>query len=107
MALDGNLDRCFPFSINSPHCIKFLYYEEFLLDTVLGEPLALMKKLPYFDNLIELYALLVGTFQLGVHDLVCYKFLNAIKVEIDSGQVNYHLRDFPTKEKSIIKATSH
>jgi hypothetical protein len=37
-----------------------------LLNLILGEPLALVKKLSYFDNLIDLYVLMVGSLRLGV-----------------------------------------
>jgi hypothetical protein len=43
-----------------------------LLNLTLGEPLALVKEFPCFDNLIELDVLLVGSLHLGVHDLVYY-----------------------------------
>jgi hypothetical protein len=65
----------------------------FLQDLVLGEPLALVKKLPCFDNLIELYVLLVGALQLGVHDLVHCSLLNAVGVELCRVQVPCPLQD--------------
>jgi hypothetical protein len=47
----------------------------FLLDLVLCEQLALVKKLPCFNNLIELYVLLEIVVHIGGHDpIICILF---------------------------------
>jgi hypothetical protein len=46
-----------------------------LLNLTPGEPLALMKKLPCFDDPIEFDSLLVGVLCLGVHDLIKFTCL--------------------------------
>jgi hypothetical protein len=62
-----------PLGRNGLHCIKFLHHMgKLLLNLTPGEPLALMKKLPCFDDPIELDVLLVGALHLGVHDLINY-----------------------------------
>jgi hypothetical protein len=43
---------------------------KFILNLSLGEPISMMKKLPYFDDLIEFDALLAGSLIIGVHDLI-------------------------------------
>jgi hypothetical protein len=60
---------------------------ELLMDLFLGQPLAMVKKLNYFDNLIEFYVLLERALQLGVHDLVHCSFFHAVEIEICSGVV--------------------
>jgi hypothetical protein len=49
-----------------------------------GEPLALVNKLSYFDNLIELYVLLEGTFHLCIHDSISCSLLGRVEVFVDS-----------------------
>jgi hypothetical protein len=56
-----------------------------LLNLTPSEPLALVKKLSCFDNLIELYVLLVGSLHLGVHDLIHCILLNAVRIEFYVG----------------------
>ena len=46
-----------------------------------SEPLALVKKLPRFDDLIELDMLMEIDLHLGLHDLVQIHQLNEIRVE--------------------------
>jgi hypothetical protein len=62
-----------------------------LLNLTPGEPLALVKEFPCFDDLIELDVLLVGSLHLGVHDLINYHLLNAVRIEFCRGQVLDHL----------------
>jgi len=69
---------------------------ELLLDLILGEPLALVKKLPWFDIPKELYILLVGALQLVVHNSVHYSLL--IQLELSS----VVLKCFSTHEESNI-----
>jgi hypothetical protein len=76
---------------------------EVLLDLVPGEPLALVKKMPYCDNLKELYIMLVTTLQLIVHDPVHYSLLNVIRVELCHGQVLCHLQGVQQRQKVLSK----
>jgi hypothetical protein len=46
-----------------------------------GEPLSLLNKFPCFDNPIELDVLLASSLNLGVHDLINHRLLNAFKIE--------------------------
>jgi hypothetical protein len=55
---------------------------EHLLDLILGKPLSLVKQLPSIYNSIKLYVLLVGVIHLSIHDLVHYRFLNVVRVEL-------------------------
>jgi hypothetical protein len=50
-----------------------------------------VKELPFFDNLIELYVLLVDVLHIGVHDLVNCNLLNVVMVHFCRGQVHGHL----------------
>jgi hypothetical protein len=43
-----------------------------LLNLAPSEPLALVKKFPCFDDPVVLYVLLVGSFQLCIHDEINY-----------------------------------
>jgi len=52
-----------------------------LLNLILSEPLALVKKLPHFDNLIELHMLLASALYLCIHDSINYNLLQAVKIE--------------------------
>jgi hypothetical protein len=58
-----------------------------LLNLTLSEPLALVKKFPCFNDLIELDILLVGFICLGVHDPMKYHMFNAIRIALCRGQV--------------------
>jgi hypothetical protein len=53
-----------------------------LLNLTPSEPLALVKKFPYFDDSIELDVLLAGGLHLGVHDPINSRMFNAIKDSI-------------------------
>ena len=62
MVIDIHLDNSFPLGRNGLHCIKFLHQMgKLLLNLTYGEPLSLMKKLPFFDGPIELDVLLEGS----------------------------------------------
>jgi hypothetical protein len=52
-----------------------------------SEPLALMKKLPYFNDLIEFDNLLVGLICLGIHDSIKYHLFNVGKIEFFRGKL--------------------
>jgi hypothetical protein len=58
-----------------------------LLNMTLGEALAPMKKLSYFDDLIELDVLLVGALRLGVHDMIICHLFNVVMIEFHRGQI--------------------
>jgi hypothetical protein len=62
-----------------------------LLNPTLGEPLALVKKLPCFSNSIELDVLLAVALRLGFHDPINCKFFNAVMIEFCRGQVLGHV----------------
>jgi len=58
-----------PLGINGIHYVNsFHQMGKHLLNLNLGEPLALRKKLPCFNNPIDLDVLLAGALHLGVHD---------------------------------------
>jgi hypothetical protein len=65
--------------------------ENFLLNLTPGEPLALVKKLSFFDNWIELYALLEGALCLVFDDLIHCSLLNAVMIEFCRCQMFSHL----------------
>jgi hypothetical protein len=58
-----------------------------LLNLTLGEPLALVKKLSFFDEPIELDVILVDYLHIGVHDLIKCIIFNAAKIDLCRGQV--------------------
>jgi hypothetical protein len=92
VATSIHLDQSSPLGSNGPHCIKFLHQMgKLLLNLTPGEPLALVKKFPYFDDPIELDVLLVGALHLGVHDPINYFLFNAVKIELCRGQVLDHI----------------
>jgi hypothetical protein len=53
-----------------------------MLNLALGEPLALVQELPYFDNSIKLDPLLASALDLCVHNMIIGCMLHAVKVEI-------------------------
>jgi hypothetical protein len=63
-----------------------------LLNLTPGEPLALMKKLPCFDDPIEFDSLLVGVLCLGVHDLINCHMFDAGRIEFCRGQLLGHIQ---------------
>jgi hypothetical protein len=52
-----------------------------LLSLTLAELVSLMKKLPYFDNLIDLDGILEGLLHISVHDPIKFHWFDAVKVE--------------------------
>jgi hypothetical protein len=72
---------------------------EILLNLTLGEPLALMKKLPCFDDTIELDVLLAGALHLGVHDSIISHMFNAFKIEFYRGLMLDHVRSVQERWK--------
>jgi hypothetical protein len=71
-----------PLGRNGLHCVKFLHHMgKLLLNLTPGEPLALMKKFPCFDNLIELDGKFEGVIFLGVHDVIKCPMFVAVKNE--------------------------
>jgi hypothetical protein len=81
-----------PLGSNGLHCIKFLHQMgKLLLNLTPGEPLSLMKKLPCFDDPIELDGLLVGVLCLGVHDLINCHLFDAFRIEFCRGQLLSHV----------------
>jgi hypothetical protein len=62
-----------------------------LLNFPTSEPLALVKKFPYFDNLVEIHIILVGVFHLCIHDLINCIMFKEIMVELCRGQVLIHI----------------
>jgi hypothetical protein len=66
---------------NGLHCIYFPHQmRKFLLNLAPGEPLALVQKLPCFDDLIKLDHLLSSALDLCVHNLITRCMLYAIEV---------------------------
>jgi hypothetical protein len=63
-----------------------------LLDLAPGEPLSLVKELPFFDNLIKLKLLLVSSLDLCFHDQISGCMFHAIRVEIYQCQLLLYLR---------------
>jgi hypothetical protein len=70
-----------------------------LLNLTPGEPLALMKKLPCFDDPIELDVLLVGALHLEVHDPINCRMFNAFEIEFCRGQVLDHVQSVQERWK--------
>jgi hypothetical protein len=70
-----------PLVSNGIHYIKFLHHmDKLLLNLVPSQPLSLLMKLHCFNNIIELYVMLVSTFHLGVHVLIVCNLLNTMRV---------------------------
>jgi hypothetical protein len=62
-----------PLGTNGIHIFNFLHLmRKLLLNLIPSEPLALIKKLPYFDDPMEFDILLEGVLFLGVHDSIKY-----------------------------------
>jgi hypothetical protein len=53
-----------------------------LLNLALGEPLALVKELSYFDNPIKLDPLLESSLNLSVHDLINGGLFHVVRVDL-------------------------
>jgi hypothetical protein len=56
-----------------------------LLNMTPSEPLSLMKKLPFFDDSMELDALLAVVLYLGFHDLIRYHMFYVFRIELCRG----------------------
>jgi hypothetical protein len=81
-----------PLGINGIHCIEFpRQMRKFLLNLVLGEPLALVQELPCFDNLIKLDPLLVSVLDLFVYNIIIGCLLYAFGVELFWCQLFFYL----------------
>ena len=63
---------------------------KFLLNLALGEPLALVQELPYFDDSIKMDPLLSSALDLCVHDIVMGFLLYAVRVELCGCQLFYY-----------------
>jgi hypothetical protein len=63
--------------IEVPHQMRI-----FLLNLALGEPLALVHELPYFDDSIKLDPLLSSALDLSVHNLIIGFLLYAVRFEL-------------------------
>jgi hypothetical protein len=70
-----------------------------LLNLTPCEPLSLVKKFPYFDDLIELEVLLVGAFHFSVHDSKYCLLFNVFMIYFWSGQVLSHVRSVQERWK--------
>jgi hypothetical protein len=82
VATNAHLDHSSPLGSNGLHCIKFLHQMgKLLLNMTLGEPLALMKKFLCFDDPIELDGLLESVLCFGVHDLINFFLVDAVRIE--------------------------
>jgi hypothetical protein len=64
---------------------------KFLLNLAPGEPLALVKELPHFDNMIKLKLLLAISLDLCVHDMISGFLFHAVMVEICQCQLFCYL----------------
>jgi hypothetical protein len=72
-----------PLGRNGLHCVEFPHQmRKFLLNLALGEPLALVQELPYFDNSIKMDPLLVSALDLFVHNMITGCMLYAVEVEL-------------------------
>jgi len=74
--------------INGLHSIKFIHYmEKLLLNMNPSEPLAMMKKLPCFDNPIDLDGILTSVLCLGFHDPIKCHLFDAVIIELCRVQI--------------------
>jgi hypothetical protein len=68
---------------NVLHCVEFPHHmRKFLLNLALGEPLALVQGLPYFDDSIKLHPLLSISLDLCVHNMIIGFMLYVVGVEL-------------------------
>jgi hypothetical protein len=66
--------------------------EKHLLSLTSSEILSLVKKLPFFDDMIELDVLVDGDFNISVHDSInCFMF-NVVRIDLCRGHVLDHVR---------------
>jgi hypothetical protein len=81
-----------PLGRNFLHCIKFPHkMVNILLNLTLGEPCALVNKFSFFENLIELYVMLIGSIHICVHDIIHCILHNVVRIEFYRGQMLNHL----------------
>ena len=77
---------------NGLHCIEFPHQmRKFLVNLALGEPLALVQELPFFDDSIKLDPFLSSAIDLCVHNLITGFLLHAVRVELCWCQLLYYL----------------
>jgi len=71
-----------------PHYVKFPHHMgKLLFNLTPSEPLASVKKLPYFDEPIECNVLLEGILPLGVDDPINYLMFNVVMIDFCRGHV--------------------
>jgi hypothetical protein len=76
---------------NGIHCIEVPHQmRKFLLNLALGEPLALVQELPFFDDSIKLDPLLSSSIDLSVHTMIIGCLLYVVGVEICWCQLFYY-----------------
>jgi hypothetical protein len=80
------MSKDYNFWLGPGYAIGTLGPMKLLPNLALGESLPLVKKLPFFDDPIELYVLLAGAFHLCIHDSINYKFIKAVRVEFYRGK---------------------
>jgi hypothetical protein len=80
---------------------------EFQLDLILRKPFSPKKKLRYFDNLIKLYLLSIGTLHVVVHDTVHFTLLNVIRVDLFRIQVDSQSLRCQIEAKFEVEETPH
>ena len=75
--------------INGPHYIKFPHQiGKPMFNLTPSEPLVLVKKLPCFDDRVEMYVLLASPLHLCVNDLIICGPLNAMRIGFYRFQVS-------------------
>jgi hypothetical protein len=62
-----------------------------MLNLALGEPLALVQELPYFDNPIKMDPILESGLDLCVHDLISGFMFHAVRVDLYGCQLFCYL----------------
>ena len=68
---------------NGLHCVEFPHQmRKFLLNLALGEPLALVQELPYFDESIKLDPLLSSALDLCVHNMIIGFMFYVVRVDL-------------------------
>jgi hypothetical protein len=86
------MDQSYPLGTNGIHCIDLPHYmRKFLLNLASSDPLALVQKLPCFDNSIKLDPLLASALDLFVHNMITGCMLYAVGVEIYLCQLFFYL----------------
>jgi hypothetical protein len=81
-----------PLGINGICFIEFPHQtRKFLFNLTLGEPLALVQELPFFDNSIKLDYLVSGSLNLCVHNFFTIFLSHAVRVDICWFQLLFYL----------------